>query len=136
MIYKTSVLLSKTKKQYKSRDLLRDRCRCCSDFRALVRTFPDTSKSAPCFLLNDEKTALTLTSRRCCLLTCIVVDPTSRHWDVTMWGRRDVGTSRRASHPYAHCLMLLQNCFQKLPFLYQLHLYRHQSPNQVSNHKN
>ena len=152
MIYKTSVLLSKTKKQYKSRALLPDRCRCCSDFCALVRTFPDTSKSTSCLLLNDEKTALALTSRRCkvatsrrhdvetsrrCrLLTCIVVDPTSRRWDVTTWGRHDVGTSRRASHPYAHCLMLLQNCFQKLPFLHQLHLHRHQSPNQVSSHKN
>ena len=117
MIYKTSVPLSKTKKQYKSRALLQGRCRCCSDFRPLVRTFPDTLKSASCLLLNDEKTALALASRRCnvatlrrhdvemsrrChLLTYIVVDPTSRRWDVTTWGSRDVRTSRRASHPYA-----------------------------------
>ena len=100
MIYKASVPLSKTKKQYKFQALLQGRCQCYSDFRALVRPFPDTSKSAPCFLLNDEKTTLVLTSRRCnvstlrrhdvetsrrCrLLTCIVVDPMSRRWDVTM----------------------------------------------------
>ena len=115
MIYKTSVLLSKTKKQYKSRALLPDRCRCCSDFRPLVRTFPDTSNSASCFLLNDEKTALALTSRRCCLLTCIVVDQTSRRWDVTMWGRRVVGTSRRSRHLHALPPAALK-FFQKLPF--------------------
>ena len=98
MIYKTSVLLSKKKEEYKSRALLRDRCHCYSDFRALVRTIPDTSPSAPLFAFNDEKTELALTSRRCnvvtlrhhdveasrrCqLLTFILVDPTSRRWDV------------------------------------------------------
>ena len=70
----------------------------------------------------------------CRLLTCIVVDPTLRRWDVTTWGRRDVGMSRRAIHPYA-----LPHAAPKLllkPFLHQLHLHRHQSPNQVSSHKN
>ena len=105
------------KEKYKSRALLRGRCHCCSDFRALVRTIPDTSKSAPLFPFNDEKTELALTSRRCnvatlrprnveasqrcLLLTFILVDLTSRRWDFTTWGRRDVGTSRRSSHPYA-----------------------------------
>ena len=151
MIYKTSVLLSKMKKQYKSRALLPDRCRCCSDFRPLVRTFPYASNSAPCLLLNDEKTALALTSRRCnvatlrrhdvetsrrcCLLTCIVVDPTSRRWDVTTWGRRDVGTSRRSRHLHALPPAALK-LLPKAAFLHQLHLHVHQSPNQVSSHKN
>ena len=105
------------KEQYKSRALLRDRCHCCSDFRALVHTIPDTSKSAPLFAFNHEKAELALTSRRCnvatlrhrdveasrrcLLLTFILVDPTSRCWDVTMWGCRNVGTSRRSSHTYA-----------------------------------
>ena len=141
MIYKTSVPLSKSKKQYKFRAFLQGRCRCCSDFRALVLTFPDTSKSAPCLLLNDEKIALVLTSRRynvatlrrhdvetsrrCRLFTCKVVDPTSRRWDVTTWGRRDVPDI------FMHCLLLLL----KTVFLHKLHLHVHQSPNQVSKHK-
>ena len=105
------------KEKYKSRVVLRDRRHCCSDFSALVRTIPDTSKSAPLFAFNDEKAELALTLRscnvatlrrrdvealrHCILLTFILVDPTSRRWDVTTWGRRDVGTSRRSSHPYA-----------------------------------
>ena len=105
------------KEKYKSRALLRDRCHCCSDFCALVHTIPDTSNSAPLFAFNDEKKELALTSRRCniatlrrrdveasrrCrLLTFILVDPTSRRWDVTTWGRRDIGTSRPSSLPYA-----------------------------------
>ena len=105
------------KEKYKSRAVLRGCRHCCYDFRALVRTIPDTSKSAPLFAFNDEKAELALTSRRCnvvmlrrrdveasrhcILLTFILVDPTSRRWDVTTWGRCDVGTSRRSSHPYA-----------------------------------
>ena len=142
------------KEKYKSRALLRDRCHCCSDFRALVRTIPDTSKSAPLFAFNHEKAELALTSRRCnvatlrrgdveasrccILLTFILVDPTSQRWDVTTWGRRDVGTSRRGDVAtwgrrdvlaiLMNCILLLQNCFQKMPFLHQLHLHTHQSP--------
>ena len=78
------------KEKYKSRALLRDRCHCCSDFCSLVRTIPDTSKSAPLFAFNDEKTELALTSRLCLLLTFILVDPTSRRGDVA-----------NSSHPYA-----------------------------------
>ena len=33
-------------------------------------------------------------SQRCHLLTFKLVDPTSRRWGVTTWGRHDVGTSR------------------------------------------
>ena len=75
------------------------------DFRALVRTPPDASNSEPLLLLMMEGRShadiVTLrrrdveTSRRYCLLTFIMVDPTSRRWDVTTWGRHDVGTSRR-----------------------------------------
>ena len=105
------------KEKYKSRAVLRDRRHCCSDFGALVLTIPDTSKSTPLFAFNDEKAELALTSRRCnvamlrrcdvatsrrcILLTFILVDPTSQRWDITTWERRDVGTSRRSSHPYA-----------------------------------
>ena len=89
------------KEKYKSRALLRDRCHYCSVFRALVRTIPDTSKSAPLFAFNHEQAELALTSRRCLLLTFILVDLTLRRWDVTTWGHRDIGTSRHSSHPYA-----------------------------------
>ena len=81
------------------------------DFRALVRTPPDASNSEPLLLLMMEGRSradiVTLrrrdveTSRRYCLLTFIMVDPTSRRWDVTTLGRRDVGTSRRCNHFHA-----------------------------------
>ena len=87
------------------------------EFRALVRTPLDTSNSEPMLLLMMEGKSradiATLrrrdiaTSRRCCLLTILLVDPTSRRWDVTTWGRRDVGTSRRCSH-FRALLSLLQ----------------------------
>ena len=107
-----------------------------SDFRALVRTIPDASNSGPLFAFNDGEAELALTSRRCNvatwrrrdveasrryrLLTFILVDPTSRRWEVTTWGRRDVPAI------FMHCLLLLQNCFQKFPFSHQLHLHSHQ----------
>ena len=52
------------KEKYKSRAVLRDRRHYCSDFRALVRTIRDASKSAPLFAFNDEKAELALTPRR------------------------------------------------------------------------
>ena len=58
------------------------------EFCALVRTPPDASKSAPPFAFNAEKAELVLTSRRCRLLTCMLVDP-----NVATLGRHDVGTS-------------------------------------------
>ena len=103
------------KEKYKSRAVLRDRRHCYSGFRALVRTILDASKSAPLFVFNDEKAELALTSRRCnvatlrrrdmeasrrwILLTFTMVDPTSRRWDVTTWGRHDVSkiTSKSCS---------------------------------------
>ena len=137
MIYKTSVLLSKTKKQYKPRALLRDRCHCRSDFRALVRTFPHASNSKPLLLLMMEGRSradvATLrrhdveTSRRYHLLTFIMVDPTSRHCGVTMWGRRDVGTSRRSSHFHA-LLSSAPICFQNSLFSPHLHLHSQNLP--------
>ena len=72
------------------------------DFCALVRTPPHTSNSEPLVLLMMEGRSradvATLrchdveTSRRYCLLTFVLVDPTSRRWDVATLGRRDVGT--------------------------------------------
>ena len=83
-------------KKSKSRALCQDQCHCCSDFRALVCTISDTSKSANFFAFNDEKTKLALTSRRWDVATLGLRDVgTSRRWDVATLGRRDVGTSRR-----------------------------------------
>ena len=75
------------KEKYKSLALLRDRRHCSSDFRALVRTILDTSNFEPILLLMMEgrshANVATLrrhdveTSRRYCLLTFIIVDPTS-----------------------------------------------------------
>ena len=137
MIYKTSVLLSKTKKQYKSQALLRDRCHCRSNFRALVRTFPAASNSEPLLLLMMEgrsrANVATLrrhdieTSRRYRLLTFIMVDPTSRRCGVMTWGRRDVGTSRRSSHFHA-LLSSAPICFQNLLFSPHLHLHSQNLP--------
>ena len=119
--------MSKKRKQYKFRALLQDRCRCCSEFRGLIRTFPHASNSEPFLLLMMEGRSradvATLqrhdveTSRRYCLLTFTIVDPTSRRWDVTTWGRHDVGTSRRLNvatlQPISciafHCSNLLPN---------------------------
>ena len=139
---KNIILISKkNEKQYRSRALLRSRCHCWLEFLALVRTPLDASKSAPSFAFNAEKAELALTSRRCCLLTIVLVDPTSRRWDVTTWGRhdvgtsrrgdvttwghRDVGTSRRSSHLHT-LLSTAPNCFQSLLFSTHLHLH---SPN-------
>ena len=137
MIYKTSVLLSKTKKQYNSRALLRDRCHFRSDFRALVRTFPNASNSEPLLLLMMEGRSradvATLrrhdveTSRRYRLLTFIMVDPTSRRCGVTTWGSRDVGTSRRSSH-FLALLSSTPICFQNLLFSPHLHLHSQDLP--------
>ena len=137
MINKTSVLLSKTKKQYKSRALLRDRCPCRSDFCALVRTFPDASSSEPLLLLMMEGRShadvATLqhrdveTSRRYCLLTFIMVDPTSRRCGFTTLGRHDVGTSRRSSQFHA-LLSSTPICFQNLLFSPHLHLHSQNLP--------
>ena len=118
------------------------------DFRALVRTPPDASNSEPLLLLMMEGRSradvATLrrhdveTSRRYCLLTFIMVDPTSRRWDVTTWGRhdvrtsqrwnvatlehRDVGTSQRSNHFHA-LLSTAPICFQNLLFSPHLHLH-------------
>ena len=72
------------------------------DFRALGRKPPDASNSEPFLHLMMEGSSradvATLrrheveTSRRYCLLTFTMVDPTSRRCDVTTWGRRYVGT--------------------------------------------
>ena len=67
-----------------------------------------------------------LTSRRFWLLTYVLVDPTSRRWNVTTWGRFDVGTSRRGSH-FPALLSITPVCFHSVLFLYHLHLH---SPNQ------
>ena len=79
------------------------------DFRALGRTFPDAPNSEPLVLLMMEgrSCADVATLQRYCLLTFTMVDPTSRRWDITTWGRRDVGTSRRSS-TFMHCFLLLQ----------------------------
>ena len=125
------------KEKYKSRALLRDRRHCCSDFRALLRTIPDTSNSEPILLLMMEgrsrANVTTLqrrdieTSRRYRLLTFIMVDPTSRRCGVTTWGRRDVGTSRRSSHFHA-LLSFAPICFQNLLFSLHLHLHSQNLP--------
>ena len=104
------------KEKYKSRALRQDQCHCCSDFRALVRTIPNASNSAPLFAFNDEKTELALTSRRCHLLTFKLVDLTSRRWGVATLGRHDVGASRRwniATFQSSLCTFVL--CSRMLP---------------------
>ena len=75
------------------------------EFCALVRTPPDASNYEPLLLLMMEGKSRAdvatlrrrdvVTSLRYCLLIVVLVDPTSRRWDVTTWGRHDVGTSRR-----------------------------------------
>ena len=113
------------------------------EFRALVRTSPDASNFEPLLLLMMEGKSCTdvttsrcrdiatlrrryvVTSRRCFLLTVVLVDPTSRRWDVTTWGRRDVGTSRRSSHLHTF-FSTAPNCFQSSLFSTHLHL---DSPN-------
>ena len=125
------------KEKYKARDLLRDRCHCCSDFRALVPTIPDTSNSEPILLLMMEgrsranvatlRRHVVATSRCYRLLTFIMVDPTSRRCGVTTWGRRDVGTSRRSSHFHA-LLSSAPICFQNLLFSPHLHLHSQNLP--------
>ena len=62
--------------KYKSRVLLQDQGRCCSDFNALVRTIFDSSNSGPLFAFNDGEAEIALTSRRCNVATL-------RHRDVT-----------------------------------------------------
>ena len=62
------------KEKYKSRAVLRDRRHCGSDFRALVRTIPDTLNSEPILLL--------------------MMEGRSRA-NVATLQRRDVATSRR-----------------------------------------
>ena len=62
-------------KKYKSRALLQDQGRCCSDFRTLVRTILDASNSSPLFAFNDGEAGIALTSRRCNVATL-------RHRDV------------------------------------------------------
>ena len=90
---KNIILISKNGKQYKSRVLLRSRCRCCSVIlcpRSYASRSPPNSE--PLFLLMMEGKSradvATLrrrdvaTSRRYCLLTIVLVDPTSRRWNV------------------------------------------------------
>ena len=95
---KNIILLSKNGKQYKSRVLLRSWCRCCSGIPCPGSYASHSpSNSAPLLLLMMEgkSRANVATLRRYCLLTIVLVDPKSRRWDVTTWGRHDVGTSRR-----------------------------------------
>ena len=134
---KNIILISKNGKQYKSRVLLRSRCRCCSGIPCPRSYASSSSNAEPLLLLMMEGKSRTdvatlprqrcdvETSRRYCLLTVVLVDPTSRCWDVTMWGRRDVGTSRRSSHLHT-LLSIAPNCFQSLLFSTHLHLH---SPN-------
>ena len=133
---KNIILISKNGKQYKSRVLLRSQCRCCSGI-------PCPSSYASRSPLNSEPLLLLMmkgksrtdvatlprrdveTPRRYYLLTVVLVDPTSRHWDVTTWDRCDVGTSRRSSHLHT-LLSTAPNCFQGLLFSTHWHLH---SPN-------
>ena len=90
---KKIILLSKNGKQSKSRVLLRSWCSCCSGIPcpgSYASRSP--SNSAPLLLLMMEgksrSDVATLrrrdvaTSRRYFLLTVVLVDPTSRRWDV------------------------------------------------------
>ena len=131
--------MSKKRKQYKSRTFLRDRCCCCSEFRALVRTFPNASNSEPLLLLMMEGRSradvATLrchdveTSRRYRLLTFIMVDPTSRRCGVTTWGRYD------APAIFMLCFPLLQFASKICSFHLICTCIHRTCHTQVSSHK-
>ena len=90
MIYKASVLLSKIKKNTNHGLFFEIDVTAALISAPWFVRFPIPQIFHPFYAFNDEKTELALTSRRCRLLTFILVDPTSRSWDVTTWGRRDV----------------------------------------------
>ena len=117
---KNIILISKTisnnEKQYKSRALPRSLCHSALEFRAFVRTPPDTFISEPFVLkmigCRSRADVATLqrrdveTSQGFYLLTSALLTQrrdagTSRRGDVATWRRRDVGTSRRDSHFHA-----------------------------------
>ena len=110
---KNIFLVSKNRKQYKSRVLLRSRCRCCSGIPcpcSYASRSPPNSVPLLHLMMEGKSRADVATLRCYCLLTVVLVDPTSRRWDVTTWGRRD------APDLFMHSLHMLQNCFQQLPF--------------------
>ena len=133
------------KEKYKSRAVLRDRCYCCSDFCALVRMIPDTSNSEPILLLMMEgrshANVATLqrhdveTSRRYCLLTFIMVDPTSRRCGVTTW---DVATLERRDAPsiFMHYFPLLQFASKIYSFHLIFSCIHRTCHTQISSYKN
>ena len=130
---KSIILVSKNRKQYKSRVLLRSQCRCCSGIpcpRSYASRSPSNSEPLVLLMMEGRSHADVATSRRYCLLTIILVDPTSRRWDVTTWGHRDVGTSRRWNiatlQPPSYFAFHCSKLFQSLLFSTHLHLH---SPN-------
>ena len=74
------------------------------------------------------------TSRRCCLMTFSLVDPTSRCWNVTTWERRDVGTSRRSS-TFMHCFPLLHFASKVCSFHFLFTCTHRNCHTQVSGYK-